>query len=106
MNIRKDLAQANRLVFLRKDIEAIGIYEKYYKENPEVFTKKDRISYAWAIYRTHIKDNKDEYELFDYAEFITEITNQADLSKVSTCPYTFSVLTSMPSSRLSALLRK
>ncbi|MBE6507896.1 MAG: cold shock domain-containing protein [Methanobrevibacter sp.] len=91
MNIRKDLAQANRLVFLRKDIEAIGIYEKYYKENPEVFTKKDRISYAWAIYRTHIKDNKDEYELFDYAEFITEITNQADLSKVSTCPYTFSV---------------
>ncbi len=91
MNIRKDLAEANRLVFLRKDIEAIEIYEKYYKENPEVFTKRDRISYAWAIYRTHIKDNVDEYELFDFTEFITELTDQSDLNKVSTCPYTFSV---------------
>ena len=91
MSIRKDLKEAGNLVFLRKDEEALEIYEKYFKENFEDFTKRDRTSYAWAIYRVHIKDPKDQFELFDYAEFITEITGQADLNRRSTCPYTLAV---------------
>lgn len=91
MSIRKDLKEAGNLVFLRKDEEALEIYEKYFKENFEDFTKRDRTSYAWAIYRVHITDPKDQFELFDYTEFITEITGQVDLNRRSTCPYTFAV---------------
>ena len=89
--IRKDLAEARKLANTYKNEEALEIYEKHYKLNPEAFTKQDRVSYAWAIYRVHIKDTADEYELFDFTQFITELTEQRNLNKYATCPYTFSV---------------
>ena len=90
-DIKKDLAKASELMNSYKNEEALEIYEKHYKENPEAFTKRDRVSYAWAIYRIHIKDNPDEYELYENAEFITELTEQDDLNRRNTCPYTFAV---------------
>ena len=90
-DIRKDLIEARRIYQSGKYEDALKIFEEYYREHHEVFTKENRISYAWAIYKVHIKDTADPYELFDNAEFICELTEQADLTKKSTCPYTQSI---------------
>lgn len=90
-DIRKNLIEARRIYQSGKYEEALKIFEEYYREHQEVFTKENRISYAWAIYKVHIKDTTDPFDLFDNAEFICELTEQADLTKKSTCPYTQSV---------------
>ena len=90
-DIRNDLIEARRLYQSGKYEDALRIFEEHYRENSEMFTRQNRISFAWAIYRVHIRDTADEYELFDNAEFICEITEQADLNSKSTCPYTQSV---------------
>ena len=90
-DIRKDLTEARRIYQSGKYEDALRIFEEHYRENSEAFTRQNRISFAWAIYRVHIRDTADEYELFDNVEFICEITEQEDLNKKSTCPYTQSV---------------
>ncbi len=90
-DIRKDLAEARKLYNFKRYEESLEIYERLFKENPEAFTASNKVSYAWAIYHVHIKNATNEYEMFDYTEFITEITNQGNLNKFPTCPYTFSV---------------
>ena len=89
--IRKDLMEASKLYRAGKYEEALEIFEKNYSESPEAFRRVDITAYCWAIYQVHIKNSDDENELFEYVQFITDITSQADLNRYKTCPYTFSV---------------
>lgn len=89
--IRKNLSQAKKLYQSEKFKEALDIYEECYLENPEVFTRWNKIFYSWSLYRIYIKDPEDEDKLFESAKVVTELVKQEDLNKNDTCPYTFSV---------------
>ena len=89
--IRKNLSQAKKLYQSEKFKEALDIYEECYLENPEIFTRWNKIFYSWSLYRIYIKDPEDEDKLFESAKVVTELVKQEDLNKNDTCPYTFSV---------------
>ena len=89
--IRKNLSQAKKLYQSNKFKEALTIYEECYLENPEVFTRWNKIFYTWSLYRIYIKNPEDEDKLFESAKVVTELVKQEDLNKNDTCPYTFSV---------------
>lgn len=89
--IRKELARAARLFKSKKHNEAYEIYDKFFAENPEVFRHWDRQRYCWCIYYLFIRDSSDESELMEYAEIVTDITDQQDLNSAPVCVYTQSV---------------
>lgn len=91
-NIRKDYNKASRLSRRGNYEDALEIYQRDYNEHPELFLKGHKISFAWALYKVHIKNYEDENDLIEASEFITELIDQADLNNVKYCPYTSAVL--------------
>ena len=89
--VRKELSRAARLFKSKKHEEAYKIYDKFYLENPDVFNHWDKIRYCWCIYYLFIRDSTDESELMEYAEMVTDITRQQDLTTEPVCVYTQSV---------------
>ena len=95
MNIREDFKRANELKFRGDYKEALEIYEKHFKENPESFKFKDKENYAWILYRVNVQTFKDEEDFYGSAEFITQLVPQKDMNVSKNCVYTsavFSVL--------------
>ena len=90
--IRKELFKARRLYKNEKYDEALEIFDRHYKNHPELFHIGFRTIYAWAIYKRHAMNFKSEEMLFKSVEKITEITTQQDLNKGDYCIYTISVL--------------
>ena len=88
--IRKELFKARRLYKNEKFDEALEIFDRHYKNHPELFHIGFRTSYAWAIYKRYAMNFKSEEILFKSAERITEITAQQD--KGEYCIYTIAVL--------------
>ena len=90
--IKVQLIEAKKLYNLKKYLESLDLYEQLFRQNQESFTNGNLISFCWAIYQVHIKNFKDENELFDETEFITELIPQTNLNIKNTCPYTFSIM--------------
>lgn len=90
-NIKIQLKEAKKLYDLKEFDESLELYEQLFSENSQDFDFNSKISYCWAIYQVHVKNFNDVDELYDSVEFITELIPQADLNRVNTCPYTFSV---------------
>ncbi|WP_295113393.1 tetratricopeptide repeat protein [uncultured Methanobrevibacter sp.] len=86
-----NLNNAKKLYSQKKYEESLEIYENLFEKDPDSFTKENLISYSWAIYQVHVKNFKDEDELFDATDLITELIPQSDLNRTKICPYTFSV---------------
>lgn len=89
--IKNQLYRAGQLNFSKKYVESLKIFDKFYKSNPEEFTIKNRVNYAWNIYHVHIAQSQDFEEIIEYAEFITEMAPQRNLNEIPACPYTLSV---------------
>ncbi|WP_458404040.1 tetratricopeptide repeat protein [Methanobrevibacter sp.] len=89
--VRKELLEAKKLYKSREYEKALELYESHYLEHPELLNGWDKIFYSWSIYQLHIKNYKNESELFEYAELITELIPQGDLNKAPVCAYTLSV---------------
>ena len=90
--IRKELFKARRLYKNEKFDEALEIFDRHYKNHPELFHIGFRTSYAWAIYKRYAMNFKSDEILFKSVERITEITSQQDLNKEDVCIYTIAVL--------------
>ena len=90
--IRKELFNARRLYKNEKFDEALEIFDRHYKNHPELFHIGFRTSYAWTIYKRYAMNFKSEEILFKSVERITEITAQQDLNKEDVCIYTIAVL--------------
>ena len=90
-NINDKFREAKNLYDSQNYEESLKIYEQLFNENPDAFSKYNLISYCWAIYKVHVKDVKDEDEIIDAVEIITDLTSQTDLNESRTCPYTFSI---------------
>lgn len=90
-DIKIQLKEAKKLYDSHKYEESLELFEKLFRIDPEEFARNDRISYCWAIYQVKVKNFKDENELFEATEFITDLIPQADLNYRNTCPYAFSV---------------
>ena len=91
-NVNIGLRQARQFYDSKKYDESLEIYNQLFSKFPDEFDMGSRISYSWAIYQVHVKKFTDEDELFDAVDLITELVPQADLNRVNTCPYTFSVM--------------
>ena len=91
-DIKIQLRQAKKLYDSKKYEESLNLYEQLFNKNENDFTKRDLISYCWAIYQCHVKNFADENEIFEAVELITNLIPQSDLNHVNTCPYTFSVM--------------
>ena len=95
MNIREDFKRANELKFRGDYKEALEIYEKHFRENPQDFKFKDKENYAWILYRVNVQTFKNEEDFYGSAEFITQLVPQKDMNVSKNCVYTtavFSVL--------------
>ena len=95
MDIREDFKRANELKFRGDYREALEIYEKHFKENPQSFKFKDKENYAWILYRVNVQTFKNEEDFYGSAEFITKLVPQKDINVSKNCAYTsavFSVL--------------
>lgn len=90
-DIKNDLRQAKKEYDSYNYSESLKIYEKLFSQFPNEFKLNDLISFCWAIYRVPVKQFLDESELFEAVETICDLIPQADLNKVNTCPYTFSL---------------
>ena len=92
-NAREELDKAQKCSKQREDLEAIEIFGKVYKENPELLDETDKLLYAWSLYRSKTQNFETEEELIDSVDIITQITEQKDFSnKSGACPYTLSVM--------------
>lgn len=91
-DIQVNLKEARKLYDSKKYVESLNLYKQLFKDNQEDFTRNNLISYCWAIYHVRVKNFKDENELFDATEFITDLIPQANLNHKKTCPYTFSIM--------------
>ena len=91
IEIKKELADAQRLYKNKKYKEAFEIFDKNYKSHPEEMKRKDKDNYAWSIYYLHVQHYTDENELIENVEKITEIVRQKDLNRYSVCIYTFAI---------------
>ena len=76
--IREELFKARRLYKNEKFDEALEIFDRHYKNHPELFR--------------YVMNFKSEEILFKSVERITEITSQQDLNKEDVCIYTIAVL--------------
>ena len=91
IEIKKELTQAQRLYKSKKYEEALEIFDKHYKMHPEEMKYSDKNNYAWSIYYIHVQHFKDENELIENVEKITEIVIQNDLNKNPICIYTVAI---------------
>lgn len=94
IDINKELKNASRLKNLGNYSQAVELYDKLYRESPDEFQLRDRMNYAWSIYRCSVQNSKDEADLFQSVEFITSIVPQLDLNiraNANSCAYTSSV---------------
>lgn len=90
-DIKLDLKQAKKEYDSNNYTESLKLYEQLFSNFSELFNLGDLISYCWAIYQVHVKQFTEESELFEAVDTITELISQVDLTKVNTCPYTFSI---------------
>ena len=90
---KKDLVNASELKTVGKNKEALKFYEKCYNEDAEAFTINQKIDFAWTLYHVKIQNFKNEKELLDSAQFITEMLPQKDLNANRNCAYTSSIFT-------------
>ena len=88
---KKELNKANELRVVGKNKDALKIFEKCYKSCPEEFSFNQKNDYAWTIYKTRIAFFTDEDDLFENAEFITELVEQRNFNKCGSCVYTSSI---------------
>ena len=88
---KKDLNTARELKTVGKNRQALEIYEKCYKKHPEEFSFNQKNDYAWTIYKTKVAFPEDEEELFENAEFITQLVEQRNFNRCSSCVYTSSI---------------
>lgn len=86
--VKNELNQAAKLYKSKKREDAYEIYSKHFNENPEQFTRWDKIRYCWCIYYIHVKDSNDEDELDEYVGMVTDLIEQEDLRKAPVCVYT------------------
>lgn len=91
-NLNIQLNEAKKLYSSKKYAESLNIYEELFSNYSDEFKLNDLISYCWAVYQVHVKNFKNEDELFEAADLITELIPQADLNSTNTCPYTFAVM--------------
>lgn len=89
--ILNDLRKARELSRQKKYTESIEIFKRHFNEHPECMNPAHRDEYALAVYNEHVKNFRDENELLDAAEFITEITSQKDTTNDAYCIYTITV---------------
>ena len=88
---KRDLISAHELKTVGKNRKALKLYEKCYKKHPEEFSFNQINDYAWTIYKTRIAFFKDEDELFENVEFITQLVEQRNFNKCGSCVYTSSI---------------
>lgn len=88
---KKELNKANELRVVGKNREALEIFEKCYKDRPDEFSFNQKNDYAWTIYKTKIQHFDSEDELFENAEFVTNLLPQQDFNQKSSCAYTSTV---------------
>ena len=79
-DIKTDLKNAKNEYYSKNYEKSLKLFEELYNRNSQDFNKYDLISYCWAIYQVHVKDYKDEDELFDAADLITSLITQYDLN--------------------------
>ena len=99
-DIKKDLVNASELKTVGKNKEALKFYKKAFDDDPEEFSIKQKIDYAWTIYHVRIKRSENLEEVMDCAGFITQLLSQRDLNSHPNCVYTSSVF------RVLVLLKK
>ena len=97
---KRDLISAHELKTVGKNRKALKLYEKCYKKHPEEFSFNQINDYAWTIYKTRIAFFKDEDELFENVEFITQLVEQRNFNKCGSCVYTSSIFKVFESSIL------
>lgn len=91
MNIREDFKRANELKFRGDYKEALEIYERHFRQNPDEFKFKDKENYAWILYRINVQTFKNEEDFYGSAEFITQLVPQKDMNINKSCIYTTAV---------------
>ena len=85
--IRKDLNRAKEIYRAKDYQEAFEIYDRHYQQTPERFNHWDKVRYCWCMYYLFIRDSKDETEIVDYTERVTETVRQEDLNERPVCVY-------------------
>lgn len=86
--IRKELNRARRLYQSKKHEEAYEIYDSLYMKNPEAFDHWDKVRYCWCMYYLFIRNPKDDSQLFEYVEMVTDTVKQEDINVSPVCVYT------------------
>ena len=88
---REDLVKAYEQKNLKNYTKSLELFERLYNENPESFSYRDKVNYAWMIIKVRIENSQDKDEFFRSVEYITNLLPQANLNVNSSCPYTASV---------------
>ena len=91
MTFKKELIQARDFKDYGNFKQALKLFEKLYNENPDGFTYKQKVDYAWTIIKVKTQDKNDLDSLIEAAECITGLLPQADMNVSRGCPYTTSV---------------
>ena len=91
MTFKKELIQARDFKNYGNFKQALELFEKLYNENPDGFTYKQKVDYAWTIIKVKTQDKNDLDSLIEAAECITGLLPQADMNVSRGCPYTTAV---------------
>lgn len=89
--IKKDLIKARDYKDEGRYEKALEYFKKVYDADSDALKDIQKEDYAWTIYRTKIQNFKDEDELLEHAQFVTEMLPQGDLNERTNCPYTSTV---------------
>ena len=71
---RNQLVNASKLKQTGKYEQALEVYEKLYRENPDEFKRQQKVDYAWTIIKVKMLESDDEF--YDAARQITELLPQ------------------------------
>ena len=91
MTFKRELIEARDLKNYGNFKQALAIFERLYEENPEGFTYKQKVDYAWTIIKVRMQDMDNIGQLREAADLITGMLPQANLNVSRSCPYTSSV---------------
>ena len=89
--VQKSLNRACQYKMTGEYREALKIFDKQFSQNPDEFREIHKTDYAWTIYRVSVQNFRSEDELFESAEFITNLIAQKDITKNKSDPYTSAV---------------
>lgn len=90
--VEKELIKAQEFYKAKKYSKTIEIYDNYFIDNFDEFTKWDRIFYAWSLFYTKIKNFNNHNDLIENAKKILFLVPQIDGSQKNlACPYTTTV---------------